>query len=1139
MSVKINATTSGLIETVDTSGILEIQTANGTAIIIGSDQNANFATTGAITVPVGTTAQRPTPANGMMRYNSNVSVFEVYANGSWAAANVTPAPTNTVAPVISGSAVVGQNLTSTTGTWSGSPTSYFYQWRANSSPISGQTANVISLTLTENGANITCNVTAQNIAGNSSPATSNTLGPVILGTTVNYLIVAGGGGGGGQYYSGGGGGGGYQSGTTLLVPATSYTVTIGAGGSGGVGVSVQGVNGSNTTFSAVSNASVGGGGGGAWNASPTYNGLTGGSGGGGANSGSGASGVSGQGNAGGNGGSTSGGGGGGASQTGFAGSGTTGGNGGNGTSSSISGVATYYAGGGGGSGGNNGGSDGTTGTGGLGGGGNAGTVNSSSGNPGNPGTANTGGGGGGDFAANAGGGRGGSGIVIVSYPGAQAFGGGVISTDGSNTIHTFYTSGSLVPITALNSSYLIVAGGGGGGHTIGGGGGAGGLLSGANVTIDSNSTYAITVGAGGASAVNDSSAGSRGANSSWSMVTTTAVGGGGGGSNSGPTAPTTGGSGGGAAGAGSGGTGAAGTSGQGNAGGNAPAGSPYPGGGGGGSSAVGAAGVSTQSGAGGNGTSSSISGTATFYAGGGGAGASSNFGTNPGAGGNGGGGAGAQTTTGTAGTSATGGGGGGGGSTSGGGYTGGNGGGGVVIVAYPGSTPQMAGGNVTVVSNTVVHTFTSSGYLTPFVLVNNSLRFRSSASAYLSRTYGTPTNSKIWTWSSWIKRGKLGANQEILNGNSSGSQFYFTSSDTLYFYDATSGADYGTTQVFRDPAAWYHIVVAMDTTQATAGNRTKIYVNGFQVTAFGTATAATQNNNSAFNVASTLFVLGVYNPTPNNYFDGYFSETRFVDGQALTPNSFGTFNSYGVWQPVAYAGSYGTNGFYLPFSNTANTTALCYDASPQGNNWTPNNISLTAGITYDSMKDVPTLTSANVANYCVVNPLDTGGATITNGNLTQTTPSSGYGTTRGTLAVSSGKWYWEVTPSSLTAGAQIGFCSPTEAVSSSTQLYNLATAYTYWQNGDKGSNGSSSAYGASYAANDVIGIALDLTAGTIVFYKNNTSQGTAYTGLSGTFTPAICDNSGSSSSVFNVNYGQQPFTYTPPSGFVALNTYNL
>ena len=124
MTTKINASTSGLTESVDTSGVLELQTANTSALIIDANQNANFTSTGAVTVPVGTTAQRPSAVNGMLRYNSNSSVFEVYANNSWAAANVSPAPTNTVAPVISGSAIVGQNLTCTTGTWSGSPSAY-------------------------------------------------------------------------------------------------------------------------------------------------------------------------------------------------------------------------------------------------------------------------------------------------------------------------------------------------------------------------------------------------------------------------------------------------------------------------------------------------------------------------------------------------------------------------------------------------------------------------------------------------------------------------------------------------------------------------------------------------------------------------------------------------------------------------------------------------------------------------------------------------------------------------------------------------------------------------------------------------------------------------------------------------------
>ena len=116
---------------------------------------------------------------------------------------------------------------------------------------------------------------------------------------------------------------------------------------------------------------------------------------------------------------------------------------------------------------------------------------------------------------------------------------------------------------------------------------------------------------------------------------------------------------------------------------------------------------------------------------------------------------------------------------------------------------------------------------------------------------------------------------------------------------------------------------------------------------------------------------------PRNYFDGYLTEINFIDGQALTPSSFGSTNTTtGVWQPIKYTGTYGTNGFYLNFGNNASTTTLGYDTSGNSNNWTTNNISLTAGSTYDSMTDVPTLTSATVANYAVLNPIDGSDASL-------------------------------------------------------------------------------------------------------------------------------------------------------------------
>ena len=466
----------------------------------------------------------------------------------------------------------------------------------------------------------------------------------------------------------------------------------------------------------------------------------------------------------------------------------------------------------------------------------------------------------------------------------------------------------------MSASYLIVAGGGG--ASIGGGG-AGGLLSGSGVTIDTNSTYLVTVGAGGGGATS-------GSNSSFSMVATSAVGGGrGAGFNANGT---TGGSGGGAATyfSASAFTGGAATSGQGFAGGNSAldvGGSN--GGGGGGAGAVGSNGSAVGNGGnGGNGLTSSISGTSTYYAGGGGG---AGQGGSQGTGGLGGGGTGSYTS-GTNGTANTGGGGGGGISV----YSG-AGGSGIVIISYAGSTQQMAGGSVTIVGGNVIHTFTSSGYLTPLTYYSNSLRFRSSAAAYLNRTPTVAGNRQKFTWSGWIKRGYLGSGSGflinagvIVNGGVCNQDGFTLAGDQIQVNLGYTGSGYAgqvtTNAVFRDPAAWYHIVVAIDTTQAVAANRCFIYVNGVNQS-YTVNTAITQNFSTQFN-NTIIHNIGRLVPdgfggAAYQYFDGYMSNVNWIDGQQLTANSFGAFNSYGVWQPINYGGSYGTNGFYLPFNANA------------------------------------------------------------------------------------------------------------------------------------------------------------------------------------------------------------------------------
>jgi hypothetical protein len=985
----------------------------------------------------------------------------------------------------------------------------------------------------------------------------------LASVSASYLVVAGGGGGAsgvtGLGAGGGGGAGGFLTATTTLNPTLSYTVTVGAGGAyGTANTDVKGSNGSNSVFNSIT--STGGGGGGCASQSANSTGANGGSGGGGGqwyngSNTSGGTGTSGQGNngGGGSGGTTynSGGGGGGAGGNGGTFSGATGGSGGVGLANPITGSttgqlfsSTYYLAGGGGA--YNGG------TGGTGGGGASGTGVSGNGVDG---TANLGGGGGGSYTGSTTvhAGSGGSGVVIISYPAPQQFGGGVVTTSGSNVIHTFSTSGTLSPLSSLTASYLIVAGGGGAGEGNGGGGGAGGLLSGSGLTIDTNSNYVVTVGAGGVgTAVTVQVAGTSGGNSAFSMVTTTAVGGGGGGTGYGAGSfnnGLTGGSGGG--GGTNSGTGASGTSGQGNSGGagNNASSSSFAGGGGGGAGGAGVAGVNgaTTGGAGGVGVANSISGTSTYYAGGGGGGGGTGSGAGTGgAGGNGGGGAGSgNTSTGTAGTAGLGGGGGGGGYTGGANPgAGGNGGSGVVIISYAGATQQMAGGTVTITGGNVIHTFTSSGYLTPIKLVNNSLRFRSSASAYLSRTPATTSNRQTWTWSGWVKRGELGANEATLFSSrvtSTYTQFSFRNNGSAtpnqFLLQSRTGASEEitlvTTQVFRDPAAWYHVVVAVDTTQATSTNRVKIYINGVQVTAFSTATYPSQNLNTMVNFAQAHAIGN--DASGGSLFDGYMTEVNFVDGQQLTPNSFGTTNSYGVWQPITYGGSYGNNGFYLPFTNKTSTTTLGYDFSPAGNNWTPSaGISLATGSTYDSMTDVPTLTSSTAANYCVLNPLNKSSSSIvSNGNLRQTSSGGWYRAYSTIFFASTAVFYAEATMTALNSGANGVRVGIANANSVFTYLGSDANSWSYDNQGFKYNNGTQVSYGASYVQGDVIGILFNN--GSLTFYKNGTSQGVAYSGLTGTFCFA---GSPFDTDIVDWNFGQRPFSNLP-SGAFALNTYNL
>jgi len=433
----------------------------------------------------------------------------------------------------------------------------------------------------------------------------------------------------------------------------------------------------------------------------------------------------------------------------------------------------------------------------------------------------------------------------------------------------------------------------------------------------------------------------------------------------------------------------------------------------------------------------------------------------------------------------------------------------------------------------------SGGFVIP-----RSLRFRASASAYLNRTFGTPTDVKTQTLSLWIKRGLLGngaAEYYLLTSGSGGTEcrLVFNTNDTFTVF--LNNVTYRTTtQVFRDPSAWYHLVFVLDTANATANNRFLIYVNGVVVSAFSTNSAITQNATfSMFSAVAHDLCRRI--ATSADYLDGYLAEVNLVDGQALTPSSFGaTSTTTGVWSPIKYTGTYGNNGFHLDFNSYATQAALGTDTSGNSNTWTVNNCSVTAGVTYDSMIDVPTVTDTG-SNYCVLNYLDQGTTTSTamsDGNLNWSNSSGAFWNgARSTFIVpKTGEWYWEAyirgTP------ADVGLCLASANLN--TTGYNETGSYSYGAlNAAYRYSGVDQGTVATYTAGDTISYYVN--AGVVKVYKNNSLIATWSQNLSaqsGDYFADTFTNSVTNTGVA-MNFGQRPFTYTPPGSAKSLNTYNL
>lgn len=442
--------------------------------------------------------------------------------------------------------------------------------------------------------------------------------------------------------------------------------------------------------------------------------------------------------------------------------------------------------------------------------------------------------------------------------------------------------------------------------------------------------------------------------------------------------------------------------------------------------------------------------------------------------------------------------------------------------------------------------------------IERSVRFRSSASSYFTKTFTSQDDT--WTAHFWIKRAETNAVQTIVGSRYASGQIGVINieNDALKCANSGSGSNAISTALYRDYSAFLPVTVT-----AVAGGLRKIYVEDTLVASASAGAAPFLFTNTAGYVNT----IGRYGDSASNYLGAYLANFIYVAGRELPPSTFGLRNTRtGQWRPrskasiraaVAIGGGtrngWGNNGFFLTFDDTSSVTALGYDRSQSdsdttGNNWTPVNISLTSGTTYDSTPDTPT------DNCCVLNQLDKhAGIAVSQGGLyaALSTNIAGTGAVKGSISVSYGKWFWELTTGTIPSGRpymSVGI-APSQGINVSTiNTFGFGStneSYAYLSaSGNKMTGGVSSAYGAAWPTTGVvIGVALDLDNGTLEFFRNGVSQGVAFTGISGSFAPAIglYTDPASSPMAMNAyaNFGQQPFVYEPPAGFKPLSFKNL
>ena len=458
-------------------------------------------------------------------------------------------------------------------------------------------------------------------------------------------------------------------------------------------------------------------------------------------------------------------------------------------------------------------------------------------------------------------------------------------------------------------------------------------------------------------------------------------------------------------------------------------------------------------------------------------------------------------------------------------------------------------------------------------VIEKSLRFNNYSSsaddAQLYRTVSTTSNRRTYTHSFWVRRTKLGYGMIFGQTDGSGNDFcnfVFNSDNKIEFneYIYNSGGNKFrliTTRVFRDTTAWYHIVTNVDTTQGTAADRVKIYVNGVQETAFDTGIYPDQNYDTFIN--HTLYAamrIGL-NGWGYGGANCYLAEFNAVDGYAYDPSYFGyTEFQTGIWRPKRYEGTHGTNGYHLKFNDTSNLPlSLGRDASINGNHFQTDNISTSSGTGYDSFPSSPSNTFPTFHNLFSLNQQG-GTVTYTEGNLKIETSAAfanyrryPFAMSSPYFAVNSGKWYVEFLNASSACSfgvTNIGQLDYT--VSNNPYGASASTSFIYTNTGEIRRDDSNLTSQATYGDGDVIGVALDLDNMKLYFHKNGTYINSANpnTGTNGydlNSLPASktggfifqAGSNGVSNITAHVNFGQRAFSHSIPTGFKILNLQNL